>query len=106
MGVCDIRVNMCAAPPRMCEFAVKVGVLFFFFFFKKNIFFYRLVWERKCDRDLECGSLRIVWPVDKCVCVFVCMAEKIAGRGGWFCLLSGPSLEMGSTVLIRGQCVI
>lgn len=27
---CDIRVNMCAAPPRMCEFAVKVGVLFFF----------------------------------------------------------------------------
>lgn len=41
-----------------------------------------------------------------CVCACACMAGKIAGRGGWFCLSSGPSLEMGSTVLIRDQCVI
>lgn len=32
-----------------------------------------------------------------CLCVHV---------GGWFCLLSGPSLEMGSTDLTRDQCAI
>lgn len=29
---CDIRVNMCAAPLRKCEFAVKVGVVFIYLF--------------------------------------------------------------------------
>lgn len=31
MWECDIRVNMCAAPLRMCEFAVIVGGFFFSF---------------------------------------------------------------------------
>lgn len=29
---CDIRVNMCAALRRKCEFAVKVGVVFIYLF--------------------------------------------------------------------------
>lgn len=78
---CDIRVNMCAALLRKCEFAVQVGVVFIYIYIFLLLFISRLVWERKCDRDCECGSLRSVWPVDKCwcVCVSACVHD-----GGWF----------------------